>query len=712
MKISQLLDGIENLEMVMPEFQREYVWSKEHAKQLMVSLFRDYPTGGLLLWETNEPPEIKNRAIQPNKTGLTKVILDGQQRLTTLYLLIRGLIPPYYTENDLLTDPRHLYFNLLSGEFQYYMKSKMDGNPIWQKVMDCYDPDKVDPIDIAEEYHHENDETDYKTLVKNINRNLTCLKVIETKDLPILTVPSSARIDDAIEVFDRANSLGTKLTDAELVLTHITGKWSHCRKTMKEKMVQFKDEKFDLSLSFLTRCMVITLTDSALFNKNAKLKYENFTREEYKDAWFKVSKALDYLIPILKHDGLISSTVDMSTLNVLVPIIAHLINNDNKFTGNTKYAFLYWMFLALIWARYSGQVDQKLDKDVHITLNDPTPLKDLVAQIEDQRGRLKIKAADLEGRGAGHPLFRMLYIITKNKKAIDWSNGSEIHGTIGDYYSIHSHHIFPKAVLYRNGYNPENHLDKKKVNEIANRAFVTRDTNYAISDKKPIDYLQSIDDLYPGALEKQFIPLNQDLWEIDRFEDFLRERRKLIAKEINNFIDEFRKQSTQGEYEIIDWLDIIDRGENNFIEFKSSLRWDYYQNQFNKKMEYVIVKTINAFLNSEGGQLFIGVSDEGNILGLENDYSTLGKKQGKDEFQLKMVGIINKFLGKEFHQYITMTIVEIEGKEICVVNVARSNTPTFLKYGVNEQFFIRASSSSQPLGLKETMEYIANHWEN
>jgi hypothetical protein len=82
----------------------------------------------------------------------------------------------------------------------------------------------------------------------------------------------------------------------------------------------------------------------------------------------------------------------------------------------------------------------------------------------------------------------MLYIITKANKAIDWSNGGAIYGTIGDCYSIQSHHIYPQAYLYKNGYDSQNHHDKKKVNEVANRAFITRDTNYSISSKNPFDY--------------------------------------------------------------------------------------------------------------------------------------------------------------------------------------------------------------------------------
>lgn len=77
MRTRELLDSIRNYDLVMPEFQREYVWNKEQAKQLMVSLVKGYPVGGLLLWKTDTPPELKNVRKLPDKLGTVQVILDG-----------------------------------------------------------------------------------------------------------------------------------------------------------------------------------------------------------------------------------------------------------------------------------------------------------------------------------------------------------------------------------------------------------------------------------------------------------------------------------------------------------------------------------------------------------------------------------------------------------------------------------------------------------
>lgn len=693
--------------MVVPEFQREFVWSKEFAKQLMVSLYRDYPTGSLLFWETNDPPEIKNDAVNRDKIGWTKVILDGQQRLTTLYLLIKGKIPPYYTEDDIVDDPRNLFFNLKTGEFLYYMKTKMEGNPLWQRVIDCFVPDKLDPFDIVDLLNEQDLEFDYKSMAKIINKNLTILRGIEKKDYPVLYVPSTAQIHESINIFDRVNSLGTKLTDAELMLTHVTGKWPHARRIVKEKIEQLSKHGFKFNLDFFTRCIVVSLTNSALYKS---VDHELSTKEDYMRAWEKVNKSVDFLIPILKQDVFLGGTGDMMTTNALVPIIGHLIANNCRFSRNNKSGFLYWMLLALNWSRYSGQTDQRLDKDVQIAINSNTPIQDLVDQIIDQRGRIEVKADDLQGKDAGHPLYRMLYIITKFNRAIDWANGGPISDTIGDYHSIQSHHIFPQSVLYKNGYSSENHMHKKTVNEIANRAFVTRDTNFEISARLPKDYLPEIEEVYPGALKKQYIPMDESLWELENFELFLAQRREKIAKEINEFLDLLKKQSEQEKEDYKNWLEVIEKGENDYVEFKSTL---VYCLREQKPMKYIgrsIAKSINSFLNSEGGSLFVGVSDDGAILGLDKDFNSLNKSNPKDAFLLRFDNLIRDYLGKEYLHYLSPKFAEIDGKEVFIVKVSTSSKPVYLISDNKEEFYIRGSASAQVLSMKEAHEYISMHW--
>ena len=138
MKITQILDKIDENQLFVPAFQREYVWKRDNVKSLMHSLINEYPTGTILSWETNKPPELKGNVAYHENMGAVKLILDGQQRITSLYLIIRGEIPPYYTEKEIIQDTRNLYVNIDSLELQYYMKKRMENNPLWINLTDIF----------------------------------------------------------------------------------------------------------------------------------------------------------------------------------------------------------------------------------------------------------------------------------------------------------------------------------------------------------------------------------------------------------------------------------------------------------------------------------------------------------------------------------------------------------------------------------------------
>lgn len=176
----------------------------------------------------------------------------------------------------------------------------------------------------------------------------------------------------------------------------------------------------------------------------------------------------------------------------------------------------------------------------------------------------------------------------------------------------------------------------------------------------------------------------------------------LSAKEPESFRE--KKEASEVNYE-----EIIKGGENDYVEFKVSIRWDFKRGAVNKFLEFIIAKSISAFMNANGGRLFVGVGDSGEIGGIENDYAVVHHKN-KDGFLLQLTQIINQYLGRAFYQYISIKIISIKDKDVCVIEVAKSKTPVFLKNGDKEEFYIRASASSQPMSMKEANEYIRSHF--
>ena len=701
MKISGLLDEISKLNIVLPEFQREYVWKRDQAKKLISSLYKEYPVGSLLFWKTDNPPALKNISNNNERVGLFQVILDGQQRLTTLYMLINRTIPPYYLEKDIEYDPRGLYFNIETSELMYYQSTIMKNQPVWISVVDVFNDSTEIPIfQIAKELY----EDDAKAFGKanQFMRNLINLKNIKNFDLPILSIPSDANINEAIDIFDLVNRQGTKLTDADLALTHMTGHWPDARRVLKAKIDELEKKHFYFDLTFMTRAMTGVVTNRALFEI-----IHDRSQEELMAGWKNLNKILDYLVSILSTHAFIHSTDDVNTNNIFIPIIVYLSVNDGKFKSKAAINnAIHWLYLANIWSRYTSQTDQKLEFDLSIVVRNSQPWDELIDAIKDQRGRIRVDANDLEGRSTSHPLYRMTYILAKANGAMDWANGIPLGSSGGKYYGWQSHHIFPSSLLYEDGYDPENHIHKKIVNEIANRAFLTADTNINISNKPPNEYLPEIEENFPCALTKQFIPMNKDLWKLENYEKFLEIRRETIAKCINEYLDGLIMEQEEVKKKSIE--EIITLGESISLEFKSSLQWDVRENKLNKNLRHSVLKTIAAFLNSEGGILVVGVEDNGNIFGLENDYSTT--ENSSDKFLNLLSTLIADYIGLGLSAYIDIRIENVRENDICVIEVEKSHSPVFMKSDGKNELYIRQGTTTRSLDPQETFQYIETNW--
>lgn len=154
-----------------------------------------------------------------------------------------------------------------------------------------------------------------------------------------------------------------------------------------------------------------------------------------------------------------------------------------------------------------------------------------------------------------------------------------------------------------------------------------------------------------------------------------------------------------------DIKNLITQGENQFLELKSSIRYDYQQQTTNAGLEIIIAKTIVGFMNAKGGKLIVGVNDNGQILGLENDFKTL-KQQNKDGFEQKIYEIISKFIGKEYCIYSTIYFYEIEKKDICVIDIQKPKEPAYLLKGTDTTFFLRTGNATRPLSTKEAVHYM------
>jgi hypothetical protein len=183
----------------------------------------------------------------------------------------------------------------------------------------------------------------------------------------------------------------------------------------------------------------------------------------------------------------------------------------------------------------------------------------------------------------------------------------------------------------------------------------------------------------------------------------------LVEQSVKNAaLDAFREFAPKpGDQEI---AALIAKGESNTLEFKSSARWDFKQNKQNKAMEDVVVKTVAALLNTDGGNLLIGVDDDRNLIGLAQDYKLFGKKDSRDAYENFLTTLLLNNFGKDTSALISISIHALDSKDVARVNVKHAPKPVFVKEGAGEHLYIRAGNSTRLLSTREAIDYCKMHW--
>ncbi len=154
---------------------------------------------------------------------------------------------------------------------------------------------------------------------------------------------------------------------------------------------------------------------------------------------------------------------------------------------------------------------------------------------------------------------------------------------------------------------------------------------------------------------------------------------------------------------------IIDNGEGEFQEFKSSLRWNNQSEKVDREIEQAILKTIAGFMNNQAGTLLIGVNDQGEVLGLLNDYMTL-KKKNRDGFEQHLMTLISSRVGADLCPLVHVLFHNYQGKDVCRVIIEPSTRPAYVKIGDHEKYYLRAGNTTRELTVHEAVEHIPQRW--
>lgn len=520
MKVRTILDQIDLGSMALPEFQRGYVWNREQVRALMDSLYRKHPVGSLLVWVTKTEDAVA-RGDATLAPGSVKLLLDGQQRVTSLYGIIRGTPPQFFDGNEQAFTGLH--FHLDDETFQFYAPLKMKDNPLWVDVSELM------KIGAGEAIQRLISNPDLQSNVTTYINRLNAMDAIKEVDLHIEEVTGEDKtIDVMVDIFNRVNSGGTKLSKGDLALARICAAWPDARAEMKARLEKWRAADYHFKLEWLLRNINTILTGEALFSALRDVHPTTF-----KEGLERAENAIDLMLNListrlgLDHDRVLGGRYALPLLSRYVSQRGGHLSDHSE-----RDRLLYWYVHTFLWGRYAGSTETVLNQDLALIEDMDGALDRLINGLLRVRADLRLRADDFIGWSQGARFYPLLYMLTRAWKARDWGSGVELSShLLGNLNRLEMHHIFPKALLYRNGYA------RPDVNALANFTFLTQETNLAISDHAPADYLEELIRKQPGAVESHWIPMDRSLWKVENYLGFLAARRELLAEASNQFLD-------------------------------------------------------------------------------------------------------------------------------------------------------------------------------
>jgi hypothetical protein len=552
--VEELVGMIERGELRLPEMQRRYVWRSTRVRDLLDSLYRGYPSGAILLWETDEDVSLQDFAVtqQKNPYQNTRLLLDGQQRLTSLFAVIRGepvsvsgrkrpidllfnLEHPSElavvtevnedSDDDLIEDEIDSSDDELQRRFDkmtfVVSTRKLEQLPHWVKVSEVFKTDSDAPF-MRRANVNGFDDPRYEKYSQRLARLRGIRKYAYRMDI----LERSLSYDEVTEIFVRVNSLGTKLRSSDLALAQITAKWRNSLKTFLDFQQECAQKGFDLELGLHLKNLIAFATGQSRF-----LTVGNLSLETLQAAWKQSCQGMAFALNFLKSNIGIDSPSLLSSPFILVTLAYFGNKRDYQITADEGDKLRFWVLAANAKGRYSrGSSETILDQDL-TTLKQNGGASELTDRLQLQVGRLDITPQELDGRNQRSALFKTMFMAFRAANARDWrSNLTIALDHSGTQHRLQFHHIFPKAVL-------KNIYTDREADDIANLGFIGGKTNRTISDKPPAEYFPSlIAKAGQAAFDAQCIPTDSALLQIENYKAFLAQRRGLVAQRLNEFI--------------------------------------------------------------------------------------------------------------------------------------------------------------------------------
>lgn len=736
--ISSLIEDIDLGKIGLPELQRPFVWPNVNVRNLFDSIYRGYPAGFLLFWDTGADGVLKAIGTKEGRLPPKMAIVDGQQRLTSLYAVVKG---SEVIRADFSKGPIRIAFNPLTERFDVpdatTSKDKAyisDISVLWHKETKLLAFTKIFLRELAATRELSQEEEE------RIEESIGRLFNLPHYQFTALTLSSTVSAETIAEVFVRINGSGKKLNQSDFIMTLMSVFWDEGRADLESFALNATkpvggqaspynhfikpspDQMLRVTVGLSLKRARLEAVYNALRGRDPKSGLDSPEKREDQFARMQVGQktALNlanwhHFLSALTLAGYRGEKMVSSQTTIMYSYVLYLIGIDDFAIPRDvmRQVIAEFYFMAALTGRYSYGPEGRFDSDLAM-VRDLDTASEYLAKLREMMGlaltddywTINLPSQLATSASQSPSLFAYNAALIR-LDAVALYSPFKIAALVdpairGPKAVLERHHLFPRGHLEEIGQK-----DIKQINQIANFAAVEWPQNIKIGKQPPRDYVPGLDAALSASQREQMYfwhALPPLWWEMD-YQTFLVERRLRMARVIRSAWNDLTGKLQPVALSPVDVTELIAAGEGDAIEFKSTLRTNLHTGQHDDKMQLAVLKTIAGFLNAKGGTLLIGVSDSGEVLGLEADGFP-----NEDKMGLHLVNLIKDRVGEVFMPYVHYHFEDEEGGRVLAVRCDKGPKAAFVKDGSMQRFYVRGGASTQELQGGSVPEYCKHRF--
>ncbi|MER7014281.1 DUF262 domain-containing protein [Saccharopolyspora sp. NPDC000359] len=744
--LNHLIEDIRTGRIGLPDIQRPFVWSSAKARDLFDSMYRGYPVGTLMFWETGAEVGVRQIGTETAERAPQVLVVDGQQRLTSLYAVLTG--EPVLTqtfENRRIRigfRPEDETFEVTDAAIEHAPEFIPDITKLWAPG--------------------------YKTIIREFMNRLAASRteemVDEHKDLleeridkvrnlrdfrfQIIELGESATEEQVAEIFVRINSEGVQLNQSDFILTLMSVHWEKGRRTLEAfsraavdptvtgpsprnpYLDPSPDQLLRVGVAVAFRRARLQHVYSILRGKDLDTGKVSAERRAHQFGLLERAQELvldlnnwHEFLKCLRYAGFRNRKMITSDNALLFSYALWLIGRHDFGLGidELRPAIGRWFFMSQTTGRYTNSPESQFEFDLGRIAD--LPAGDDAAYVSELDRVAKANFTNdywmislpnrLDTSSSRSPvLFAYLAALDLLDAEVLFSDvrvRDLLEPDSGAPRKLERGHLFPKKHLASQGIS-----GTRQVNAIANRAFVQWTDSSKLNSAAPADYWPVLSSsVSPTRLKKQMrwhcLPIG---WEQLDYATFLERRRSLIAGLVREAFDTLWGKLKPTDPPSV--TELIASDESQQLEFKTTARRNMATGEVDPKKPHVIVKAVCGFLNAEGGTLLIGVGDSGDVVGIEGDMATLGKAN-EDAYELFLRQVLDSNLSSPTAATVRINFHRVQRHVVCGLTVAPSSQPVFANPPKGEgfagsDFWVRVGNGTKKLHGESMVKYQKAHW--